>query len=104
MVWYATLATTTGSGVVVATSIKVKEMWPCVWKGGDVSWRVREYNQIRGWAKTNLHMQLVRLYPRRASALMANDANPQRLAVENIEAGALLRQHGVRANRKSGAQ
>ena len=39
-------------------------------------------------------------YPGSVSALVANDANPQTLAVENIEADALLRKQGVRTNRK----
>ena len=80
MVWYAALATTTGSGVVVDTTMKVNvqmAVWGVQYFGCKL-----EYNWARWWVKTNFHSQLV---PRECVGLGGQRRYPQTPAVGNIK-------------------
>jgi len=64
-----------------------KCVYDCVYVGGMLQGAyMREYDQTRGWAKTNFHSQLV---PRECVGLDSRWRHPR--TVGNIEANALLR-------------
>ena len=80
MVWYAALATTTGSGVVVDTTMKVNVQM-AVWEVQYFGCKL-EYNRTRWWVKITFHSQLV---PRECVGLGGQRRYTQTLAVENIK-------------------